>query len=183
MNFLILLLILFVIALGFAFYAYNRLTQLRNTCDTEWAQVDVNLKKRADLIPNLIEVVKGYAKHEQDTLERVSEARTRAMRSDEHRADDEKELSRHVAEVFMLREKYPDLKANENFLKLSSELFSLEAEIARRRDNYNNVAKAYNDYILKFPANVISSMIGFSLKEYFEFTGSRDVPVVEMGQG
>jgi LemA protein len=181
MSFLNLLLLVALAILGYAFYAYNRLTQLRNTCETEWAQIDVNLKKRADLIPNIIEVVKGYAKHEKDTLERASAARARVMRREGERADDETSLSKHVAAVFMLKEKYPDLKANENFSKLSKELFDLETEIARRRDNYNEVAKAYNDFILKFPGNVVSSVIGFALLDFFEFTGSHEVPENRMG--
>ncbi len=181
MTLLYLLLVVVLIILIYFFYAYNRLAQLRNAADTEWAQVDVNLKKRADLIPNIIEVVKGYAKHEMDTLESVSAARSRALGGDGNRGEDETSLSKHVAKVFALREQYPDLKANESFLELSKELFRLEADIAERRDNYNDVIKAYNDFILKFPSNVVSTIIGFRIRDMFEFTGSREIPGFDFG--
>lgn len=183
MTFLVLLLILVLAVLGYIFYAYNRLTRLRNTGETEWAQVDVILKKRADLIPNIIEVVKGYAKHEQDTLEGVSRARTTAMAAGRGRGKEESDLSTHVAQVFALREMYPDLKANELFLELSEELFKLETEIAEHRDNYNDVVKAHNDFVLKFPGNLIAGLTGFSLLEIFEFTESREAPVLDFGGG
>ena len=176
-----LLLVLVLVVLIYFFYAYNRLVQLRNAAETEWAQVDVNLKKRADLIPNIIEVVKGYAKHEKDILEKVSAARSRAMAKEGNRGQDETSLSEYVAKIFLLREQYPDLKANESFLELSNELYRLESDIAERRDNYNDIIKAYNDFILKFPSNVVSVIVGFRIREMFEFTGSREIPGVDFG--
>jgi LemA protein len=173
------LLLLFVLAvLGYVFYAYNRLAQLRNALETEWAQVDVLLKKRADLIPNIVEVVKGYAKHERETLERVARARAAAMPEGRDRGKEETELSGFVASIMALREQYPDLKANQNFLDLSAKLFEIEEEIGKRRSNYNDIVKAYNDFVLKFPGNVVAALVGFALLEPFEFQGSREVPSV-----
>jgi LemA protein len=179
MPILVLVLVLLLAVFGYVFYAYNRLTQLRNACETEWAQVDVLLKKRADLIPNLIEVVKGYAKHERDTLESVSRARTEAMAAGRGRGKEETSLSSHVRSILALREKYPDLKANESFLDLSRRLFEIEEEIARRRSNYNDVVKAHNDFVLKFPGNAVAALTGFFLLEPFEFIGSREAPEID----
>ncbi|HEX9745853.1 MAG TPA: LemA family protein [bacterium] len=170
---------LLLVIFGYVFYAYNRLTQLRNTAEAEWSQIDVELKKRSDLIPAIIEVVKGYAVHEKQALERVSRLRTEAAVGVQVRGDEESDLSKHVAGVLALREAYPDLKANQGFLELQTELFDIEEDIARRRSNYNNIVKAYNDFILKFPGNVISGMIGFSSMELFIFMGSREVPSLD----
>ena len=178
----ILIFLFFAVAFGYIFYAYNRLTQIRNTAETEWSQIDVLLKKRHDLIPNIIEVVKGYAKHEKDTLERISYARASGMHNVKQSGNEEEELSKHVASILALREAYPDLKANQNFLDLQKELFEIEEEISERRFNYNDIVKAYNDFVLKFPGNVVSGMIGFSLLELFEFTGSREAPKLNFGQ-
>jgi LemA protein len=175
----LILILLFAIAVfGYIFYAYNRLTQLRNTLQTEWSDVDVLLNKRADLIPNIIEVVKGYAKHERETLEAVAKARTAAMAAGTGRGKEETELSGFVASVFALREQYPDLKANQDFKDLQNRLFELEEQIAERRTNYNDVVKAHNDFVLKFPGNLVAALVGFSLVEPFEFVGSREVPAV-----
>ncbi len=183
MEILIPILIFVLAVFGYLFYAYNRLTQLRNTCETEWAQVDVLLKRRADLIPNLIEVVKGYAKHEMEVLENVSRARTEAVNAGRSKGDKETDLSAHVKSILALREAYPDLKANEDFMRLQTELFDLEEDIAGRRHNYNDIVKAHNDFVLKFPENVVAAMIGFSLIDVFEFTGSREAPKLNLTPG
>ncbi len=176
MQLLIPILIFIVIIFGYIFYAYNRLTQLRNVTETEWAQIDVLLKKRHELIPNIIETVKGYAKHEMSVMENVSRARTDAVQSTGNDSGSENSLSSHVKSVLALREAYPDLKASEDFLLLEKELFDIEDEIAGRRHNYNDVVKAHNDFVLKFPANAVAALIGFSLLNVFEFKGSRDAP-------
>lgn len=184
MHILILLLCFVIAVFLYAFYAYNRLAQLRNTAETEWAQVDVLLKKRADLIPNLIEVVKAYAKHEMEVLERVSKARTEAVQGGfDRKGRQDTTLSSHVKSILALRESYPDLKASEDFLLLQGELFDIEDEIAERRNNYNDVVKAHNDFVLKFPGNVVASMTGFSLMHLFEFTGSREAPKLNLVPG
>lgn len=180
MTLLALLLVLVLLIFGYALYAYNRLARLRNTLQTEWADVDVLLKKRAELIPNLVEAVKGYSAYEKEVLEKVALARSSAATSGSARSADESSLSGFVASIFALREKYPDLKANGNFINLQTQLFSLEEEIATRRSNYNDIVKAYNDFVLKFPANALAAMVGFSLVEPFEFTGSREVPEVDL---
>ena len=183
MPILILILVFVLVVLGFIFYSYNRLAQLRNVCETNWAQVDVLLRKRADLIPNLVEVVKGYAKHEKDVLTRISKARTEAIATSGRKGDEETRLSSHVRDLIALREAYPDLKASEDFQSLQSELFAIEDDIAERRTNYNDVVKAHNDFVLKFPGNVVAGLTGFSLLELFEFVGSRDAPMLDMKPG
>jgi LemA protein len=180
MTLLILLLVLILLIFGYALYAYNRLARLRNTLRTEWADVDVLLKKRADLIPNLVETVKGYSAHERGVLEKIALARSAASKSGSARSADENELSGFVASVIALKEQYPDLKASENFMKLEAQLFAVEEEIATRRTNYNDIVKAYNDFVLKFPANALAAIVGFSIIEPFEFTGSREVPKVDL---
>ena len=176
--------LVFVLAIfGYIFYAYNRLAVLRNVCETEWAQVDVLLRQRTDLIPNLVEVVKGYAKHEREVLERLSRARTEAVNAGGRKGDEQTSLSSHVKSILALREAYPDLKANQDFLHLQSELFRLEDEIAARRHNYNDVVKAHNDFVLKFPGNLVASMTGFYLLELFEFAGSREAPRLDLTPG
>jgi LemA protein len=175
-------LLIFVAALfGYMFYAYNRLAQLRNAMETEWANVDVLLKKRADLIPNIVEVVKGYAKHEEDTLTNVAQSRAKLASRGKQRSEDENDLSSFLSSILALRESYPDLKANQSFLDLQDQLSRIEGEIATVRFNYNDLVKAYNDFILKFPGNVVAGMTGFALADLFEFKESRDVPVIELG--
>ncbi len=183
MPILIALLVFVVFVFAYIFYAYNRLTQLRNACETEWADVDILLTKRADLIPNIIEVVKGYAKHEREVLENASRARAEAIGAGRSKTDAEASLSEHVRTIFALREQYPDLKANEDFLRLQSELFSIEDEIAEVRHNYNDTVKAHNDFVFKFPANMVAAVIGFAPLDTFEFTGSQEAPTLDVSPG
>jgi LemA protein len=180
MPILILILILVIAVMGYIFYAYNRLTQLRNVIETEWANIDALLKKRADLVPNIIEVVKGYAKHEREMLESIARIRSEGILQGD-RGKDETKLSGFVASVLALREKYPDLKANVDFADLQTKLFELETEIAEGRTNYNYVVKAYNDFVLKFPANAIAGIVGFAIMEPFEFETAREMPNFDFG--
>ena len=170
------------IVFAYIFYVYNRLAQLHNTLETEWSLVDVLLKKRADLIPNIIETVKGYAKHEKEVLEAASRVRADAVQS-KRKGEGEETLSSHVKSILALREAYPDLKANQDFMQLQSELFEIEDEIAEERSHFNNVVKAYNDVVLGFPGNVVARMIGFDLEDYFEFLGSREAPKLNLFPG
>jgi len=182
MFILILILIFITFILGYIFYVYNRLTQLRNTMETEWSQVDILLKKRAELIPNIIETVKGYAKHEKDVLERTSRARAEAFEA-KKKGEGEEKLSSHVKSVLALREAYPDLKASEDFMLLQGKLFEIEDDIAKRRFNFNDIVKAYNDVYLGFPGNVIAKTLGFDLEDNFEFVGSREAPKLNLIDG
>jgi len=183
MEILFLILLFIIVVFGFVFYAYNRLTRLRNVCETEWANIDVLLKQRADLIPNLIEVVRGYATHEQDVLETVSKARTEAALATGRKGKEEVNLSSHVKSILALREAYPDLKANQDFMHLQSDLFRIETEIAELRQNYNDIVKAHNDLVLQFPSSIVASLTGFSLQDLFEFNGTREAPRLNLIAG
>jgi len=149
---------------------YNRLVRLRNGSENAWSDIDVQLKRRHDLVPNLVETVKGYAAHEQTTLNKVIEARNRAVQagSPEKRAAAEGELSRTLAGLFALAEAYPQLRANENFLSLQRDLGAIEEAIQNARRYYNAVVRDLNTACETFPSNLIAQTFGFSKKEYFE---------------
>jgi LemA protein len=152
---------------------YNRLVALRNNVDASWKQVDVQLQKRYDLIPNLVETVKGYAAHEKETLERVIAARNAAMSAGSNvaqHAEAENMLTGALKSIFALSEAYPDLKANQNFLMLQQELSSIENKIAYSRQHYNDVVNSYNTTQQQFPANLVAGMAGAKPAEYFELT-------------
>ena len=163
------LIILVVIAL-YVVGLYNGLVTLRNRCDNAWAQVDVQLKRRYDLIPNLVETVKGYAKHEREVFEKVTQARNTAISAagvkDQGAA--ENMLSGALKSLFAVAEAYPDLKANQNFLMLQEELAGTESKIAYARQFYNDIAMKFNTKQQVFPSNIIAGMFQFKLKEYFE---------------
>lgn len=165
----ILLIIIAVIAV-MAIGIYNSLIQLRNRCENSWAQVDVQLKRRYDLIPNLVETVKGYASHEKEVFQKVTEARTSAMNAgtvkDQGMA--ENQLSGALKSLFAVAESYPDLKANQNFLMLQEELAGTESKIAYARQFYNDTVMKFNTKQQVFPANIIAGMFGFKEREYFE---------------
>ncbi len=158
---------------------YNRLVTLRNRVDNAWSQIDVQLRRRYDLIPNLVETVKGYAAHEKETLERVIEARNSAMSAQGPAAQGEAEnmLSGTLKSLFALAESYPDLKANQNFLMLQEELAGTESKIAYARQFYNDSVMSYNTATQTFPSNVLAGMFGFTLREYFEIEESAKEPV------
>ncbi len=149
---------------------FNTLVRLRNQVKNAWSQIDVQLKRRHDLIPNLIETAKGYVKHERGTLEAITEARSRAMSAgsvgDKARA--EGALSDAISKFFVVVENYPDLKANQNFLALQEELTSTENKIAFSRQAYNDQVLYYNNRIQMFPSSVIAGMFSFQQSEFFE---------------
>jgi LemA protein len=160
----------FVIALLWVVGAYNGLVRLRNQVKNAWAQIDVQLKRRHDLIPNLVETVKGYATHERGTLDAVVEARSRAAGAQtvDDRIKSEGELSQALGRLMVVVESYPDLKANRNFLALQEELTSTENKISFARQFYNDSAMHYNTRIESFPANVIAGSFAFRPSALFE---------------
>ncbi|MBQ4263590.1 MAG: LemA family protein [Bacilli bacterium] len=160
----VLLLIIFLIS------NYNKLVSLRNKVKDQWAQIDVQLKRRFDLIPNLVEIVKGYVKHEKETLESVIAARnsfTNASTSeDEIKASNE--LTNAIGKLFAIAEAYPDLKANTNFLDLQKQLAEIEDKISYARQFYNDNVLEYKNKLEMFPSNIIASMFGFKPETFFE---------------
>ena len=170
---LLLLLIVFLIA------TYNGLVQLRNRIEAAWAQIDVQLKRRFDLIPNLVETVKGYAAHEQGTFEKVTQARTMAMNATgpAEAAQADNVLSGALKSLFAVSEAYPDLKANQNFLNLQEELTATEDKISYARQFYNDTVYKYNTKIQSVPANLIAGPFHFTEREYFEADDDSRGPV------
>ncbi len=162
------LLVLFVIAL------YNSLVTARNRVDNAWSQIDVQLKRRHDLIPNLVEVCKGYMKYEQSVLESVTKARQQAVQisggSVQERAQAENILTGALRQLFAVAENYPELKANQNMLALQEELTATENRIAFARQHYNDSVMSYNTQIQQFPANLLASSFGFQPRAFFELT-------------
>ncbi|MEW5807307.1 MAG: LemA family protein [Acidobacteriota bacterium] len=163
-------LIVIVLLVVFVINIYNSLIRLRNQVRNAWSQIDVQLKRRHDLIPNLVETAKGYMKHERGTLESVTEARSRAMNAgtvgEKSRA--ESDLSGALSRFFLVVENYPDLKANQNFLALQEELTSTENKIAFARQGYNDQVLYLNNKVQMFPSNIIAGMFNFNTEEYFE---------------
>src|SRR5438874_12164278 len=149
---------------------YNSLVRLKIQCDNAWAQIDVQLKRRYELIPNLVETVKGYASHEKETLEKVVQARNQAMnaRGVAQQAEAENLLSGTLKTLFAVAEAYPDLKANQNFLGLQEELKSTENRIGFARQHYNDVVGQYNSALQRFPSNIIGGLFGFKAAEFFK---------------
>lgn len=160
---IIVLLVLFVIGI------YNSLIKGRLSCDEAFSTMDVYMKKRFDLIPNLVETVKGYAKHEAETLEKVVMARNGSLQGADlaQAAKDENQISGALRQIFALSESYPELKANTNFMDLMESLKGIEGEIAQSRKYYNAVVKEYNTKIQVVPSNIIANMFGFKEKEMF----------------
>ena len=161
---------LVVVAIGAGIVIYNRLVRLRYTVDSSWSDIDVQLKKRYDLVPNLVETVKGYASHEKSVFEKVTEARSRAMQatSPEDKAQAENMLGQTLKSLFAIAEAYPELKANTNFLQLQTQLKELEDNIEYARRYYNAVVRDYNTLTQSFPSNLIASKFGFHPREFFE---------------
>lgn len=150
---------------------YNGLITLKNRTDEAWSDIDVQLKRRYDLIPNLVETVKGYASHESETLEKVIEARNAAMSQSGHdasKAEAENELSQTLKSIFALSENYPDLKANQNFMKLQDELSDTENKIQAARRFYNGNVRDFNTKIEVFPNNFINNLLKFKKYDFFE---------------
>jgi len=164
------LLILIVVALFACIGMYNKLVSLRQQVKNAWAQIDVQLKRRYDLIPNLVETVKGYMKHEQDTLEKVIKARNAALSATSVRDKSaaEGQLTAALGGIFALSEAYPELKSNENMLSLQEELKSTENKIGFARQYYNDTVTAYNTRLETFPSSIFASIGGFKPQELFE---------------
>ena len=178
------LIVLAVLAFA-AVSLYNRLVGLRNRGENAWSDIDVQLKRRHELIPNLVETVKGYASHEQKTLQGVTDARTRAMQggSGPDRARAEGELSRSIGALFAVAEAYPQLRANENFIALQSQLAQLEEAIQNARRYYNAIVRDLNTATEAFPSNLVASAFDFSRRDYFELDSAdeRSAPKVSFG--
>ncbi len=165
----LLLVIIFLISI------YNGLIRLKNRVDEAWSDIDVQLKRRYDLIPNLVETVKGYAAHERETLEKVIKARNDAMALQNSSNVNEKlqaenNLSSTLKSIFALSENYPDLKANQNFLELQRELADTENKIQAARRFYNSNVKDFNTKLQVFPTNIIAKQLGFTVRNFFEIT-------------
>jgi len=183
MTFFLVFIVIIVIIGFYLVSIYNGLVKLRNQVKNAWSQIDVQLKRRHDLIPNLIETVKGYMKHERETLENITEARSRAMGADSvsDKAKAESELNGAMSKFFVVVENYPDLKANQNFLSLQEELTSTENKISFSRQNYNDQVLFYNNKIQMFPSNIVAGMFGFKEEVFFEIEEpkEREVPKVQ----
>jgi LemA protein len=181
--------LLIVIILGILIAAfvgiYNSLVKLRNTADQSWSDIDVQLKRRHDLVPNLVETVKGYAAHERNTFEKVVQARNVAMQasSPADKAQAENVLQTTLRSLFALAESYPELKANQNFIELQKELSNIEEQIQLSRRYYNAVVRDLNTKIESVPSNIVANTYGFRKKEYFELDSAeeRKVPEVKFG--
>ena len=160
--------LLLVVIFGVAIY--NKLVRLRNTVKSSWSDIDVQLKKRYDLVPNLVETVKGYASHEKSVFENVTTARSMAMKASNpaEKAKAENMLTETLKSLFAVAEAYPDLKANVNFLQLQSQLKELEDNIEYARRYYNAVVRDFNILIESFPSNIIAGSFGFKQEEFFE---------------
>jgi LemA protein len=166
-------------------FMYNALVRGRNHCDEAWSGIDTELKRRYDLIPNLVSTVKGYAAHERETLERVTQARNAAVASQgspASQAKDENVLVDSLKRLLVVVESYPDLKANQNFLKLQQELVNTEDRIQRARRFYNGNVRDYNNRVQVIPSALIARPFGFKEREFFEIESAveRQAPVVKM---
>jgi LemA protein len=175
MLFIILIAVIVVIAVAFV-AAYNRLVALRQNVNEAFADIDVQLKQRQDLVPNLVETVKGYAEHESQTFEKTTQARAAAMAAQgvEETAKAEQQLTRALADVKAIAENYPTLRATENFQQLSRNLSELEDEIQASRRIYNSNVQSYNTDIQQFPGSIIANQGNFTAREYFEIEDKSD---------
>jgi LemA protein len=168
---IVIVLVVLVVLIGAYLIAkYNGLVSLRNRIENAWAQIDVQLRRRYDLIPNLVETVKGYAAHESETLERVVAARNAGINAQgaHDQAEAENQITGALKSLFAVTEAYPDLKANQNFLGLQEELTGTEGRIAYARQFYNDMVYRYNTRVQSFPTSVLANMFGFREREYFQ---------------
>jgi len=166
----IILAVLGVVLLGLIVGVYNSLIRLKNKVKEAWSDIDVQLKRRYDLIPNLVETVKGYAKHEKGTFEKVTELRSKAMQTTEpgKKAEVENMLTETLKSLFAVAENYPELKANENFLDLQKQLSEIEDEIQKSRRYYNGNVRDFNTKLEVFPNNLIAGILRFKAFDFFE---------------
>ncbi|MCK5287500.1 MAG: LemA family protein [Candidatus Omnitrophica bacterium] len=186
MIFLGLLVLIIILVAVPSIGIFNSLVQLKNQVKNAWAQIDVQLKRRCDLIPNLIETAKGYMTHEKETLENITKARSQAMGADgvANKSKAEGELSGAMSKFFLVVENYPDLKANQNFLSLQEELSSTENKIAFSRQAYNDRILFYNNKIQMFPSNIVAQMFNYNEETPFQIENEkeREVPKVDFGK-
>jgi LemA protein len=171
------ILVVFMMITGLYFgFVYNGFVQLRNAIEEAFSTMDVYLKKRYDIIPNLVEIVKGYATHESQTLENVIEKRNMAMGAGNIKESQkmEGELTGALKTIFALSENYPDLKANGNFIKLQEQLESIESDILQSRKYYNGVVRSFNTKCETFPSLIVAKIFSFTQKDYFEITDEKE---------
>ncbi len=186
MTWLIVILVLVGLAVVLVITLYNRFVRLRNRVDNAWAQIEVQLKRRWDLIPNLLETVKGYAAHERETFEAVTNARTTAQQAGTPAATAQAEglLGQALGRLFAVAEAYPELQADENFRQLQSELAETENRIAISRQVYNDSVLTYNNAIQTFPGMLLADPFGFAAREFFETDDAqREPPQVSFTPG
>ena len=183
MSMTIILLIVAALVAFYVFSIYNNFVRKSSMMEEGWSGIDVQLKKRYNLIPSLVETVKGYAKHEQETLQQVITARNSALSADGVKAQTaaENQLNSALANVFALSEAYPDLKANTNFLQLQKELSAIEGDVEKARRYYNATVRENNIMVESFPSNLIANSFNFYAREYFEIedAGERNMPEVK----
>lgn len=173
---------LIAVLVGFVIYVvsiYNKLSKFRVRIDEAWSQIDVQLKRRIDLIPNLVEAVKGYAKHEREVFENVTKARAALVGASNPReaAESENMLAGALKTLFAVAEAYPELKAQEGFLNLQKELSDTEDKVSYSRQFYNSVVKDYNQMLVLFPSNLLAGAFGFTKREFFSITENDRDPV------
>ena len=183
MIWVVVLLVIVLAVLFMLVLLYNRLVRLRNRVDNAWAQIEVQLKRRWDLIPNLVETVKGYAAHERETFEAVTEARARAQQAQTpaETAQAEGILGAALGRLFAVAEAYPELQADENFRQLQTEVAETENRVAVSRQVYNDSVLTFNNAVQTFPGAVVAGPFGFSIREFFEVEeeAQREAPVVD----
>lgn len=182
MQWWIILVAVLVILVLYVIGTYNKLVRAKNKVEGEWAQIDVQLKRRVDLIPNIVETVKGYAAHEKDTLEAVIAARNKAVSATttEEEMKASGEVTQALSRLFALAEAYPELKANENFMDLQANLKDTEDKIAYSRQFYNDSSKSYKNLVEMFPSNIIAKIFGFKAMPFFEIAAAdREAPKVK----
>ncbi len=178
---LIIIIVIVVLILFWFFVTYNGLIRLRNRVKDQWAQIDVQLKRRADLIPNLVETVKGYAKHEKQTLEDVVQARNTfaTAKTPEEEMKASGELTQALSKLMFLSESYPELKANQNFMSLQADLKDCEDRISTMRQFYNDTVLKYNNKVQMVPSNIVASLCHFKEETFFEIAEQeKEVPKV-----
>jgi LemA protein len=180
---LIIILVILVIIIFWIVGMYNGLVRLRNQVKNAWSQIDVQLKRRHDLIPNLVETAKGYMKHERETLDSITKARSQAVEASgvANQAKAEGELNNALSRFMLVVENYPDLKASHNFLSLQEELSSTENKVGFARQFYNDQVQSFNTKIESVPSNIIAGMFNFKQAEFFEIEtpAEREVPKVQ----
>lgn len=171
---LIVIIVVVVLLIVFIASVYNSLVQLRNRVKDQWSQIDVQLKRRFDLIPNLVETVKGYTKHESETLEGVVKARNSYVTAEtpEQAMKADGELTQAISKLFALTESYPDLKANTNFMQMQEELQQTENKIASARQFYNDTVLQYNNKVQMVPSNIVAGIFNFKAEAFFEAADS-----------